>query len=147
MPSRRDFLQLAALSPGVLLFPRLASALSSPGRDGLTYGLFFDAEEQAGLRKRFAEEPAFASLRERLASIDHVAERRFIESEVRYNDHLYDIRRLGVTAPDLAFYYAMTGDEAAGALAADLIRTLMQFPRWDYFLEAGRHVIAARLGP
>ena len=141
MPTRRDFLHLAALSPGIFLFSRMASVLPPAGRDGLTYGLFFDAGDLAVLRKRFAEDPAFASLRERLASIDRAAERRFIDAEVRYNDHLYDIRRLGVTAPELAFYYTMTGDAASGRLAADFIRTLMKFPRWDYFLEAGKHVV------
>ena len=139
MPSRRAFLHLAALSPGLLMLPW--SACGTPTRDGLTYGLFFDAERLPVLRRRFAENEAFASLRESLAAIDHAAERRFLETEVRYNDHLFDLRRIGVTAPNLAFYYAMTGDRASGELAVDFMRALMKFPKWDYFLEAGEHVV------
>ena len=139
MPSRRDFLHLAALSPGLLFLPWPGCGTLT--RDGLAYGLFFDAERLPALRRRFAENENFASLREHLAAIDHAAERRFLETEIRYNDHLFDLRRIGATAPNLAFYYAMTGDRASGDLAADFIRALMKFPKWDYFLEAGEHVV------
>jgi hypothetical protein len=41
----------------------------------------------------------------------------------------------------MAFDYVMTGDQDAAALSAEAVREMMKFGRWDYFLEAGVHVV------
>jgi hypothetical protein len=141
MLTRRDFLHLTSLAaPGFFLLPIQDGRNLNPNGE-LTFGLFFDAENLKNLRKNFSENPIFAALRQRLASFDRAGMRGFIKSEVRYNDHLYHIVRLSDAAQQMAFYYLLAGDKDAAALSTACIRTIMKFPRWDYFLEAGKEVI------
>lgn len=113
----------------------------------LAYGLFFDDADIARMRHLFSESGRFASLRERMLAFDRAAERRFIKEEVRYNDQLFHIARLGNSAEEMAFLYLMTGDEDAADLAADLVRTIMKFQRWDFFLEGGKDVVGVQRAP
>ncbi len=145
MPSRREFLRLGGLAvPGLWLLPR--RAVRAPA-DGTALGLFFDAADLPALRARFTSEPMFAPLREKLAAFDRVAERRFLAAEVRFNDHLVHLSRIYTTARQMAFFYAMTSDEDAAALAAEAVRTLLQFPKWDFFLEGGARVVGLQRAP
>ncbi len=109
--------------------------------------VFFDADRVPEMRKRFAADPLFADLREELAGIDRAAERRFMKSEVRYNDQLYDIARVGNLAQQMAFLYLFTGDRDAGKLAKESIECLMRFPKWDYFLDGGVKIIGLQRSP
>jgi len=149
MPSRRDFLQTSSLVlPGLFLpWTFSARSLRSTPVDGPTVGLFFDAEVLPDLQARYASDPMFAMLRERLEAIDRTAERRFLAEEVRYNDHLYDIARVSNVGGQMAFVYAMTGDENAAELATSCARTLMNFPKWDYFLEGGTQTFGLQRAP
>lgn len=140
MPSRRDFLQLTSLAAPALFLPMPLMNLARSGAP-LSAKLFFDETQLETMRAAFAGNPLFAALRQRLAAFDRAKERKFLKSEVRYNDHLYHIARLSDSAQQMAFYYAMTEDKDAAKLAADCIRTMMKFPKWDYFLEAGKDVI------
>lgn len=140
MLSRRQFLS-------GLLLPLALRVPSSPAPAALpALRLFFDAADLPALRRRFAS-PLFAGLREKTAVIDRADLRRFMQSEVRYNDHLFHLARLYDVAPRLAFQHAMTGDEDAADLAAAAIRTILKFPKWDYFLEAGRDVFGLQRAP
>ncbi len=140
MPSRRDFLQLAFLSLPALLLPLPRRRFTTPSTK-LSFELFFDEARLSNMCTAFAGNPLFAPLRQRLAAFNRAKERQFLKSEVRYNDHLYHISRLSESAQQLDFYYAMTEDKEAARLAADCVRTMMKFPKWDYFLEAGKDVI------
>lgn len=140
MPSRREFLQITTLSLSALCLSSWRTGSTPRGAD-LSFALFFAEDRLPAMRRHFAENPLFAPLRSRLAAFDRAKERLFLEKEVRYNDHLYHIARLADSAQQLAFYYLMTGDKEAARLSADCIRTIMRFPKWDYFLEAGKEVI------
>jgi hypothetical protein len=140
MPSRRNFLQLTALSVPGLFLPLPRRKLTAPSAK-LSFGLLFDEEHLKMMHSSFAGMPLFAALRQRLAAFDRAKERQFLKNEVRYNDHLYHIARLSESAQQMAFYYAMTEDKDAARLATECIRTMMKFPKWDYFLEAGKDVI------
>ena len=165
MPSRRDFLHLTCLGAPLLLLPSTTNLLRDPraaaaatgapspasaahsGASRVGIGLFFDDADLPDLRTQFSDDPMFASLREQLSSFDRAGERRFLTSEVRYNDHLIHIARVSVSAQKMAFYHVMTGDEDAGLLSIEAVRTLMKFPNWDYFLEAGEHIIGLQRAP
>ncbi len=145
MPTRRDALRLTGLGAASLLLPwsTAEAALFGPGLPGAAgpaLGLFFGADAIPALRERYLHDPRFAELRDRFAGIDRAAERRFMQTEVRTNDHLYHIVRVGDLAQRMAFVYALTGDEDAARLSADAIRTLLRFPRWDYFLTGQNEV-------
>lgn len=98
-------------------------------------GLYFDQKDILKIRERFNSDPMFSDLKKRLESIDREAERKFMASEVRYNDHLYDILRLSNFAIDMAFHYAFSGKRESADLAMQAVRTIMEFPMWDYFLD------------
>lgn len=91
-------------------------------------------------------DPLFAGLREELHDFDRAEEWKFIADGIRFNDHLYHINRLAITAQKMGFYYNMTANEDAGILAAESIRNIMKFPKWDYFLEGGSDVISIQRG-
>ena len=80
-------------------------------------------------------------------TVDRAKERKFLRSEVRYNDHLFDIARVGNLAQQMALLYVYTGDTDAADLAQECVETLMKFPRWDYFLEGGTDVIGLQRAP
>lgn len=150
MATRRDFLHVASLAAPLLLMPVAAVTRTRTRRRAgrrAALGLFFDDDDLPRLRERFASEPLFTALRQRLNDFDRAGERRFLEAGVRYDDHLYHIARVSNTAGDMAFYFAMTDDRDAGMLAAEAVRTLMNFPRWDYFLDGGEHVIGLQRAP
>ncbi len=146
--NRRDVLKLAAAAAtSELLRPLSLEARPRAQNELLAYGLFFDDVDIERMRHLFSESGRFASLRERMLAFDRVAERRFIKEEVRYNDQLFHIARLGNSAEEMAFLYLMTGDEDAADLAADLVRTMMKFQRWDFFLEGGKDVVGVQRAP
>jgi hypothetical protein len=152
MFSRRDFLASSGASAGVLLLPSsilVSNPLSRRGREeGIPrLGLFFDESELDRLRTLFRTESVFEGLKKELLDLDREAERSFYENEIRYNDHLYHINRVAKTAPNMAFLYAMTGDEDAAQLAIESVRQLMKFPKWDYFLEGGSRVFGLQRAP
>lgn len=101
-------------------------------------GLFFDPADIPALRERYANDALFAGLRAHHAGIDRAAMRTFMKSEVRYNDHLYDIQKLSNFAVDMSFHYLFTGNRESGDLAREAIRTIMKFPMWDYFLDGDK---------
>ncbi len=110
-------------------------------------GVFFDPHAVARYRALYAGNPLFSVLRKDMDTVDRARERKFLRSEVRYNDHLYDISRVGNLAQQMALLYVYAGDADAAALAQECVETLMKFPKWDYFLEAGTDVIGFQRAP
>jgi hypothetical protein len=109
--------------------------------------VFFDPAQIPAFRERFASDPLFADLKAELESIDREAEREFLRTEVRYNDHLYDIARIGNLAQKMALLYVYSGDKDAAQLARECVESIMKFPRWDYFLEGGTKVFGLQRAP
>jgi hypothetical protein len=134
-----------------LLFPLVGLPQSSNQENGTkqreNVGLFFDQNNIPEFRHRLSSDPMFAQLKARLEGIDREAERKFLESEVRFNDHLYHIKRVSDTAQRMAFLYLFSGDRDAADLAIQCTRTLMRFPNWDYFLDGGETLIGLQRAP
>jgi hypothetical protein len=134
------------LSFAVLVFALLLAVqttLSAPSDNGV----FFDPHAAARYRELFSTNPRFAQLRKDMDTVDRGKERTFLRSGVRYNDHLFDIARVGNLAQEMALLYLYTGDADAAALAQECVETLMKFPKWDYFLEGGKDVLGFQRAP
>jgi hypothetical protein len=116
-------------------------------RASSTQGVFFEPQQVARYRELFTRDPLFADLRKQMDTVDRARERKFLRTEVRYNDHLYDIARVGNLAQQMALLYVFAGDTDAAALARECVETLMKFPKWDYFLEGGKDVIGLQRAP
>jgi hypothetical protein len=125
-----------------LLFGVQTTMVASPDK-----GVFFEPQHLTRYRDLFARNPLFSNLRKQMDTVDRARERNFLRSEVRYNDHLYDISRIGNLAQQMALLYLFTGDTDAAALAQECVDTLMKFPRWDYFLEGGNDIIGLQRAP
>jgi len=110
-------------------------------------GVFYDRDDVPRFKQYYGSDPLFADLRKELQQIDRSAERKFLRSEVRYNDQLFDILRVGNLAQQMALVYLFTGDRDAADLARECIETLMKFPRWDYFLEGGAEIVGLQRAP
>lgn len=114
---------------------------------GETSGIFYDTRTLPQVRERFAADPLFADLRHQMDTVNRDAERTFLRNDVRYNDQLYDIARVGNLAQQMALLYLYTGDRDAAALARECVETLMRFPKWDYFLEGGSVMVGLQRAP
>jgi hypothetical protein len=110
-------------------------------------GVFIVPDRVVEYREFFKTNPLFATLRKEQDTLDRAKERKFLRNEVRYNDQLFDIGRIGYLAQQMALLYVYTGDTDAADLAQECVETLMKFPRWDYFLEGGTEVIGLQRAP
>lgn len=132
---RRDWLALMAATSAFAAVPRAARANQKRAGSVLRYGLFVDEDQLPAIRQNYAENPLFAELRHSHDTFDYAEATRWIETELRTNDQLFDIRKLGGLIEEAAFIYLFR--EAPEALA--LVRTgmlrLMDFQRWDFFLD------------
>ena len=135
--TRRDLFKLAgAATASALLAPHAIGKARDAG-SALTYGLFFGDEALEEMRRLFNSDPRFAKLRAKLTQYDFEKEHRYLSEEVRYNDHIAALRRIGPLAEDMAFLYLMTGSPEAEKLTKEIIRTIMRFERWDFYMDGG----------
>ena len=137
--SRKDFIKIGGLTFAGLFVPTRKPFLA--GWFNQEKGLWFDKEELPNLKSKFLTDPAFESLRKTVHSYDYAAKTKFLRNDVQYNDQLYDIMTVIHTIEEGSFNFAMTGAKKGRDLAVEAIETLMKFPKWDYFLEAGKYVI------
>ena len=169
--TRKDFLTLAGLAAAGLLIPGCSSS-GQAYKVKAGAGLLINPEDVPRIREVFLNEPLFAKLRMKLSGqvppadettgstqdtrmgidataqiIDREAARDFLRNKVRLNDQLYDIVIVSDLAENMSFYYLMTGDEDAAALAIEALDTLMRFHKWDYFLEGGTQTIGFQRAP
>ena len=138
-PSRRDFLKtasLAAVAAGVIpsafadVRPSGAARPASPG-------LLFDASDLPRIRANL-KLPRFAEYWKTLASNDRAADFDFLEHHVHFNRHGDDLARVRLIFEHAAFVYAVNGDPKQLALAKLSLRRLLDYPKWDLFLEGGK---------
>ncbi len=111
------------------------------------HGVFFNRSDVARYRQLYSTHPVFETLRQRIDTVDRARERTFLRTGVRFNDHLYHIERVGTLAQQMALVYLYTGDRDAALLAEECIKTIMKFPKWDYFLEGGKDIIGLQRAP
>ena len=137
----RSFLRIMSAVCIAVAFPCVLHAADT------THGVFFERSDVPRLQRLFATHPVFADLRHQVDTIDRARERKFMRKEILYNDHLYDIGRVGNLAQQMALVYLYTGDEDAAKLAEECVESLMKFPRWDYFLEGGTDVVGLQRAP
>ena len=128
--SRRLF---GKLSIGVLLIP--TNTLFPEEADQQKLGLFADDELLEGIRWQFTHNEIFAEYRTSLERFEFDAAYTFLKEEVRFNDQLFHMRRLTDMVSERAFHYLMTGNQNSAELAITAVEAIMQFERWDYFLD------------
>lgn len=148
---RRAFLKTSAAFAASLPFARLALAeapapSSSTPTGSAARGLLFDPADLPRIRANLAD-PRFAGVRAELLDVDFAAATKFLRDELRLNNHSVDFLRAWKLLQNSAFAYAVAGDPRQLALAELALRRLLDYRRWDYFLEGGQHTIGLQRAP
>ena len=144
-PSRRDFLQKTSLLAAALPFARLrlaAAETAAPAPvapEGKRRGLLFDESDLPRIRANVAN-PRFAACWKAMVSADMADDTDFIEHHVRFNHHADDMLRVRTILERTAFVYVINGDPQQLTLARLAVHKLLEYPKWDLFLEGGRKV-------
>src|SRR5690606_31300355 len=115
--TRRHFLKasstLAASLP-LLRLPAAAAAtagpnVATPTPTGMSRGLLFDRADLPRIRANLAL-PRFDALRAQVLERDETADRRFLETELRLQNHVRDMARARVLLEQAAFAYVLTDE-------------------------------------
>lgn len=153
-PSRRSFLKGSAAIAASLPFLRLpVVAADSPGTVGAadaapgpSRGLLFDKSELPRIRANL-ELPRCALIREQVRNIDFAAESKFLNEELRLDNHVEDFSKARRLLENSSFAYVLWGDKRNLDLALLAMRRLCDYKRWDYFLEGGKETIGLQRAP
>jgi hypothetical protein len=145
--SRRSFLQKTAAASTGLLFVR--SALARPSfaphpQEGS--GLLFGPGDLERIR-RTLQHPRFADFWKTATSPDFDADRKFLTEQLRLNNHAKDFLQARQILERSAFVYALTGSRQDLDIARLAIGRLLEYKRWDYFLEGGKETIGLQRAP
>ncbi|MSU23147.1 MAG: hypothetical protein EXS32_04905 [Opitutus sp.] len=149
--SRRTFLKSTTTLAAALPFAALRvdgapAAAPAPGAGGPRRGLFFDATDLPRIRANTTD-PRFAAYWQSLVSADLVDDTGFLEHKVRYNNHVADMMRVRQILERSSFVYAVNRDAQHLAIAKLAARKLLDYPKWDYFLEGGKQVFGLQRAP
>lgn len=149
--TRRTFLKTTGALAATLPLVRVAMAEPAPAaapspEPSLKRGLLFDASDLPRMRANL-ENPRFADLRATLRDVDFAAETKFLREQLRLNNHVADFLRARITLEHAAFAYAVWGDKRQLDLVELALRRLLDYKRWDYFLEGGKDTIGLQRAP
>lgn len=133
--------QNADMPPGQRAMPPGAATAGQTPR-----GLLFDPAQVPAMRANL-DDPRCGEIRAKLLNVDFATETRFLEKELRLNDHVADFLRAWQLLQNAAFAFAIFGDERQRALAELALRRLLDYKRWDYFLEGGTDTIGLQRAP
>ncbi len=151
--SRRSFLRLAGTTaaglPLLALAAEAAEAAEPKSSDAPPVrhaGLLFGPEDLPRIRRALAH-PRLAPWWDSVQKADLQADTHFLRSEVRLNNHVKDILQVRQILERTAFVYAVTGSAAQADVARLAVDKLLEYPKWDYFLEGGKDVIGLQRAP
>ena len=147
MISRKEFLKLSGLASGLILVdPSRLFSQSPANRNDGPRNLFVDPSEIPELRRR-VRLPMFREFWNELLNVDMESDRKFAETGVVLNNHTEHLPRLCGILQRESFVYLITGDKNRGELARLVLEKILQFKKWDYFVEAGKDVIGFQRAP
>jgi hypothetical protein len=150
-PTRRTFLKSSVALAASLPFARLGlrgaePVAGSPSVSSAKKGLLFDAADLPRIRAN-TQHPRFKTLWTSLIDADLAADRKFLETAVKFNDHSVDMLRVRQILERSAFVYVVTSRDDHLAIAKLALRKLLDYPKWDYFLEGGKFVFGLQRAP
>lgn len=150
-PSRRSFLKGSAAFASALPFLSLpvVAARAGDGTEpspGPSRGLLFDKSDLPRIRANL-ELPRCSIIRDAVRHIDFEAETKFLNDELRLDNHVEDFSRARRLLENSAFAHAVWGDQRHLDLALLAMGRLCDYKRWDYFLEGGKDTIGLQRAP
>ncbi len=147
--SRRKFLNTAAMTAaGVALAPWKSfagSAVATPSASSHK-GLLFDTSDIPRIRETI-KHPRFAPYWKSLIDADLEADKKFLRAELRLNNHVADFLRARQILERTSFVYRIAGDKRHLEVALLAIARILEYKKWDYFLEGGEHTFGLQRAP
>jgi hypothetical protein len=147
--SRREFLNTAArTAAGVALTPwksLAGNALETPPTPS-NKGLLFDASDIPRIRETIRH-PRFAPYWKLMVDANLEADTRFLRTELRLNNHVVDFARARQILERTSFVYRITGNKRHLEVALLAIDRILEYKKWDYFLEGGELVFGLQRAP
>lgn len=147
MRSRRNFLQTTGAGLGLALLQPTNLLLSLLERENqLKSCLLFDAEELPAIRERL-QSPIFQKMWAELLAANLEDDRKFLETGIAFNNQLRHLPRVDDILQREAFVYLITQEPERGAMARLAFEKILEFNKWDYFLEGKKEVIGLQRAP
>ncbi len=147
MKSRRDFLKLTGVLSGALFLPPLEWGNLLAGTNDLPRrNLFFDPDNLPQIRKRL-ELPLFKPFWEKLLNADVKSDEKFLTKEIQFNNQIRHLARADRILMRESFIFAMNNDKRRGNLARLALQKILQFKKWDYFIDGGKYIIGLQRAP
>lgn len=147
--SRRKFLRSTVLAAAGLALKPWRTTTRIPGMTGTFQtqrGLLFDEPEIPRLLET-VKHPRYAPYWKTLVEADLNADRKFLRDELRLNNHVADFLKARIILERTSFVYVLTKDQGQLEIAKLAIKRILEYPKWDYFLEAGTHTIGLQRAP
>ena len=147
--SRREFLNTAALTAaGVALTPwnALGSTAFEPTSAPKKKGLLFDVSDIPRIRQN-TKHPRFAAYWKSIVEANLEADTKFLRTELRLNNHVVDFLRARQILERTSFVYRIAGDKRQLEVALLAINRILEYKKWDYFLEGGVHTFGLQRAP
>jgi hypothetical protein len=147
--SRRRFLNAAALTAaGVALSPWkvIAGYIPASVQGGTQHGLLFDKADIPRIRETLRL-PRFAAYWSLVIDADLEADKKFLRTEVRMNNHAVDFLKVRQILERTSFVYTIGGEKRHLEVALMAIGKMLEYKKWDYFLEGGEFTIGLQRAP
>ncbi|MBF8294108.1 MAG: Heparinase family protein [Bacteroidetes bacterium] len=147
--SRRRFLNTAALTAaGVALSPwkAIAGYTPTPAQGAAQRGMLFDKADIPRIRETL-KLPRFAAYWRSVVDADLEADKKFLRTEVRLNNHAVDFLRVRQILERTSFAHTIGGDKRHLEVALMAIGKMLEYKKWDYFLEGGEFTMGLQRAP
>ena len=147
--NRRDFIQRAGGMVGALTVASNIIPLQSFAtyKDvALPLNLLFTSDEIETLRDR-TKLVLFKDYWNSLLGMDIEDDQRFLADEIDLHNHIRHIARAYSILEREAFVYLITDDPKRGDLAHLAVQRILQYPKWDYFIEGGKDTFGLQRAP
>jgi hypothetical protein len=147
--TRREFLGESLLGTiAVWILPHSLDTAIAAGDTGTEsgHGLLFDPADLPRLRDT-VRHPRFAPYWRSLVDADLDADRRFLTTELKLNNHVKHMLQARQILERTSFVFALTNDPRQLEIAKLAIDRLLAYKRWDYFLEGGEETIGLQRAP
>jgi len=133
---------------GVALAPRRTLAAYVPDDPILKKSntLLFDQSDIARIQAT-QKLPRFASYWKTMMTADLAADTKFLRAELRLNNHVADLLRARQILERSSFVYAISGDKNHLEISKLAIDRILEYKKWDYFLEAGEFTFGLQRAP
>lgn len=112
----------------------------------LPLNLFFSAQDIDTLRER-TRLPIFREYWDSLLNMNIDDDLRFLNEEIDLTNHIRHIARAYTILQREAFVYLIERDARRGNLAHLAVQKILQYKKWDYFIEGGTDTIGLQRSP